>query len=78
MKTKKISTSENIDPTSEEFLARKKHFEDQLAPHALKLKEWQEYNQLHGLQRPPPIHVDDEGRVHWVNRKLRRKHASKK
>ncbi len=66
----KIQHAEPVkdEPTTAEFLERKKHYTDQLMKFKDRLDEWK----LRNPNRPPPIHIDDEGIVHWVNRKLRR------
>lgn len=53
----------------ESFDEKKERYLKQLIPFKSRLDEW---SKLHPNE-PPPLHVDDNGEVHWVNRKLRRK-----
>lgn len=48
---------------------RKAHFLKKLKPYEGRLREWS----IQNPNIPPPIHVDEKGEVHWLNREMRRK-----
>lgn len=62
-----------IKEDSPEFQERKAEYVKKLEPWADRIRDWRARHPHHAV----PIHIDEKGDVHWLNREMRRKFKRK-